>query len=128
MPLVIYFCDTGDDKIVLCGYSRGAVTCFEVAKQLQQLAPDVPIEIIADQPVPGNMTQLKGTNAASIKDCSKLTNITKATIILGAYTGRFLSAIPTLILVMAMVLPMDKLHSVGSKVTWGNGVEAMMML
>jgi hypothetical protein len=75
------------DHITLCGYSRGAVTCFEVAKQLKKLNPNLKLDIIANQPVPGNSYELPGTNAASISDCRDLTNLDKATIILGAYTA-----------------------------------------
>lgn len=74
--------------ITLCGYSRGAVTCFEVAKQLEQIAPNVPVDIVANQPVPGNSYQGPGTNVASIADCSKLTNLRNVSIILGSYTGQ----------------------------------------
>lgn len=75
------------DSITLCGYSRGAVTCFEVARQLNQIAPNIPVNIVADQPVPGNLYQTAGSNAASVADCSDLTNLKKVSIILGSYTG-----------------------------------------
>ncbi|ASQ46095.1 hypothetical protein [Legionella clemsonensis] len=75
------------ESITLCGYSRGAVTCFEVAKQLNQLAPNIPVNIVADQPVPGNFYQGAGTNAGSIADCSNLSNLRNVTVILGSYTG-----------------------------------------
>lgn len=81
--------DKGEEieSITLCGYSRGAVTCFEVARQLNQLCPNIPVDIIADQPVPGNCYQGPGTNAASVADCSDLQNLNNVSVILGAYTG-----------------------------------------
>ncbi|KTC84497.1 hypothetical protein [Legionella brunensis] len=75
------------ESITLCGYSRGAVTCFEVARVLNKIAPHIPVDIVADQPVPGNCYQGPGTNAGSIADCSDLTNIRNVSVILGAYTG-----------------------------------------
>ena len=77
------------ESITLCGYSRGAVTCFEVAKQLYKIAPDIPIDIVADQPVPGNCYQFPRTNAFRIADCSDLKNLKNVSIILAAYTGSF---------------------------------------
>jgi hypothetical protein len=75
------------ESITLCGFSRGAVTCFEVARVLKKIAPQIPVDIVADQPVPGNCYQGPGTNAGSIADCSDLTNIKNVSIILAAYTG-----------------------------------------
>ena len=75
------------ESITLCGYSRGAVTCFEVTRQLKKIAPNIPVDIVADQPVPGNCYQGPGTNAASIADCNDLTNLRNVSIIIGAYTG-----------------------------------------
>jgi hypothetical protein len=75
------------ESITLCGYSRGAVTCFEVARQLNQLVPDIPVDIVADQPVPGNFYQGPGTNAASVADCRDLGNLRNVSVILGSYTG-----------------------------------------
>lgn len=75
-------------RILLCGFSRGAVTCFEVAKVLNRIAPEIPVDIVADQPVPGNMYPFPGSNAISIADCSDLKNLKNVTIILGAYTGK----------------------------------------
>ncbi|HEX4045489.1 MAG TPA: hypothetical protein VHZ76_07485, partial [Gammaproteobacteria bacterium] len=82
--------DTNDPitGITLCGYSRGAVTCFNVAKELNTLAPNILVNIVANQPVPGNCYQGPGTNAASVADCSNLKNIRNVTVILGAYTGK----------------------------------------
>lgn len=81
--------DAGDqiESITLCGYSRGAVTCFEVARQLNQIVPNIPVDIVADQPVPGNLYQIPGTNAASVADCSDLKNLKNVSVILGSYTG-----------------------------------------
>ena len=75
------------ESITLCGYSRGAVTCFEVARELNKIAPNIPVDIVADQPVPGNCYQGPGTNAASVADCSDLKNLRNVSVILGAYTG-----------------------------------------
>jgi hypothetical protein len=75
------------ESITLCGYSRGAVTCFEVAKQLNAINPHIPVDIIANQPVPGNFYQGPGTNAASVADCRHLKNLRNVTVILGAYTA-----------------------------------------
>lgn len=73
--------------ITLCGYSRGAVTCFSVARELNKIAPNIPVNIVADNPVPGNGYAGPGTNAGSISDCSDLTNLRNVSIILGSYTG-----------------------------------------
>ncbi|GEM_PF-6681743 len=78
----------GDRKIrsiTLYGYSRGGVTCFEVARQLFQLAPHIPVNIIADQPVPGSLFPGLNTNAGSIIDCRTLTNLKNVTLILATY-------------------------------------------
>lgn len=80
------------DSITLCGYSRGAVTCFEVAKELNKIAPQIPVDIVANQPVPGNSYQGPGTNAASVADCSNLKNLRNVSVILGAYTGAIYKA------------------------------------
>lgn len=86
--------DNPIESITLCGYSRGAVTCFEVARELNKMAPHISVNIVADQPVPGNCYQGPGTNAASIADCSDLKNLKNVSIILGAYTGtRYSNAI-----------------------------------
>lgn len=73
--------------ITLCGYSRGAVTCFNVARELNELAPNIPVNIVADNPVPGNAYAGPGTNAGSVSDCSDLANLRNVSIILGSYTG-----------------------------------------
>ena len=84
------------DNIILAGYSRGAVTTFEVAKSLQSMqlkrnAPLTPVSIFAQEPVPGNLTELPGTNAYSAGNCSRLHNITDATLVIAAYTGEVVS-------------------------------------
>ncbi len=73
--------------ITLCGSSRGAVTCFEVARELKKIAPIIPVDVIAAEPVPGNCYQYPGSNAARVTDCSDLTNLQHVSIILGANTG-----------------------------------------
>ncbi|MDX1901120.1 MAG: hypothetical protein SFW66_03830 [Gammaproteobacteria bacterium] len=75
--------------ITLCGYSRGAVTCFETARQLNKIIPNIPVDIIANQPTPGNLYTGPGTNAHSIADCRSIGNIRRVAIILGAYTGEY---------------------------------------
>lgn len=75
------------ESITFAGYSRGAVTCFNMAKSMAKTAPHVPIHIVADQPVPGNLYAMPGTNAASIADCSKLKNVKSVDLTVGAYTG-----------------------------------------
>lgn len=80
------------ETLSLSGYSRGAVTTFEVAKSLQtkqfrEQAPLTPVNVIAHEPVPGNLTQLPGTNAYSVSDCSKLHNIVRADLTIAAYTA-----------------------------------------
>ena len=42
------------DRVNLCGWSRGAVTCFKVANALNRLAPNLPVYIFAFDPVPGS--------------------------------------------------------------------------
>lgn len=82
--------DEEDEKIesiTLCGYSRGAVTCFEVAKELDKIVPHIPVNIVANQPVPGNYYSGPGSNVASVADCRQLKNLQNVSIILGAYTG-----------------------------------------
>lgn len=80
--------ETEIDEIILCGYSRGAVTCFNVAKELDKVAPNIPVTIIANQPVPGSLHAGPGTGAGSVVDCSKLKNLRDVRIILGSYTGK----------------------------------------
>lgn len=72
--------------ITLCGYSRGGVVCFEIARQLLKCAPEIPVYIVADQPVSGNMYPFPGTNASSVLDCRDLTNVKKVGLIIAAYT------------------------------------------
>ncbi len=73
--------------ITLSGYSRGAVTCFNVAKELHKIAPLIPVNIVANQPVPGNIYQFPCSNAAAVADCRHLTNLRNVSIIVGSYTG-----------------------------------------
>ncbi|KTC76127.1 hypothetical protein Lbir_0196 [Legionella birminghamensis] len=74
-------------SVTLAGFSRGGIAAFEMAKVLKKIAPHVEVDVVADQPVPGNAYQIPGSNAASVADCSDCTNIKNATVILGAYTG-----------------------------------------
>lgn len=75
------------ESITFIGYSRGGVTCFNMAKVMDKIHPNVPVHIVADQPVPGNIYALPGTNAATIADCSKLKNLKSVDVSIGAYTG-----------------------------------------
>lgn len=75
------------ESLTLAGYSRGAVTCFEVARQLHTIASEIPIDIVSDQPVPGNYYPGFYTNAGRIADCRDLSNLKHVSIILAAYTG-----------------------------------------
>jgi hypothetical protein len=49
---------TNMGNLFLCGWSRGAVTCFKVAKLLNPIMPNVVIHIFAIDPVPGNAGSL----------------------------------------------------------------------
>ncbi|WP_454781724.1 hypothetical protein [Legionella sp. WA2022007384] len=78
------------DKISLVGYSRGAVTTFEIGNELNKLQQSsgivVPVRIVAEQPVPGNYTNLLPSSVvAHASNCVKAINIESATIILAAY-------------------------------------------
>ncbi len=75
------------ESITFVGFSRGAVTSFNAAKVADKMGIKVPIRIVADQPVPGNLYALPGTNAATIADCSKLKNIETVDLTIAAYTG-----------------------------------------
>lgn len=77
------------ESITFAGYSRGAVTCFHAARAKEKLLSDtnVPVRIVADQPVPGTAYALPGTNAAAIADCSDLKQVTKVDLTIAAYTG-----------------------------------------
>jgi|GEM_PF-6243681 len=70
------------DSIALEGFSRGAVTTFATAKKLDDLG--IPIDIIANQPVPG---EASSTSKLVLKhnDLSHCENIRSATTILGNY-------------------------------------------
>ncbi|WP_133138849.1 hypothetical protein [Legionella genomosp. 1] len=74
-------------SVTFAGFSRGGVTAFLEAQQFKTFAPNVEVDVVADQPVPGNSYQIPGSNAANMADCSDCSNIKNATIILGAYTG-----------------------------------------
>lgn len=77
----------GITGIILSGYSRGAVVCFNVARALFNIAPEIPVDVIADQPVPGNYYPLFFNNAGRALDCHDLLNLKNVYFILGAYTG-----------------------------------------
>lgn len=72
------------DKICLQGYSRGAVTAFAVAKQLDHL--DIPIHILADRPVSGDVSDsLPRTMYAKYNNLSECKNIHSALTLLAAH-------------------------------------------
>lgn len=75
------------ESITFVGYSRGAVTCFTAAKVKEQMGIDVPLRIVANQPVPGSLYALPGTNAATVADCSKLKHVEAVDLTIAAYTG-----------------------------------------
>ena len=70
------------DSIALEGFSRGAITTFAVAKKLDDL--NIPLDIIANQPVPGE-TRLSKTLTKKYSDLANCKNIRSATTILGTY-------------------------------------------
>jgi len=72
------------ESICLQGFSRGAVTCFAAAKKLDDF--DIPIDIIANQPVPGQI--FDSTPRSLYKKYSNLTeckNIRSATTFLASH-------------------------------------------
>lgn len=44
----------GPLTVNLAGHSRGSITCYKIASELQDWAPNVPVNIFAIDPVPGN--------------------------------------------------------------------------
>lgn len=61
------------DDITLEGFSRGAVTTFATAKKLNDL--NIPMNIIADQPVSGESTVTKGgpySRYCDLRDCHNI--------------------------------------------------------
>jgi hypothetical protein len=70
------------DSIALEGFSRGAITTFAAAKRLDDL--NIPLDIIANQPVPGE-TRLSKTLTKKYSDLTHCKNIRSATTILGTY-------------------------------------------
>jgi hypothetical protein len=68
------------ESICLQGFSRGAVLAFISALTLNDLG--IPIDIIANQPVPG---ELFGSTCAKLKKLEKCHNIRTATTLLGSY-------------------------------------------
>lgn len=81
--------DEAITEITFIGYSRGAVTTIEAARQLntKQIRAKVlltPVNVIADQPVSGNSSDLPGTIAAKASDYRLLDNLKSVSVILGA--------------------------------------------
>ena len=82
-------------KLILKGFSRGAVMAFLLAKKLHEMGLNVPIEIDADEPVPGNAWL--GGKAKVAADLSECSNVRRVHIRLPAYLrtssgNRFLNA------------------------------------
>ena len=72
------------DSIGLHGFSRGAVTTFAVAKKLNDL--NIPIDIIANQPVPGQSTEnAPGSLFTKYNDLRQCKNIRSAATFIGTY-------------------------------------------
>jgi hypothetical protein len=73
------------DQIGLQGFSRGAVTCFAVAKKLDHLG--IPMDIIADRPVPGQMFETSPLLSlySQYSDLSGCENIKTATTLLASH-------------------------------------------
>ncbi|MBL7479133.1 hypothetical protein [Legionella bononiensis] len=70
--------------IGLQGFSRGAVTTFAVAKKLDDL--NIPMDIIANQPVPGQIAENSpGSLFSKYHDLSKCQNIRSATTFLASH-------------------------------------------
>lgn len=75
------------EQIGLCGFSRGAVTTFAAAKALNDL--DIPMDIVANQPVPGDIVSSSTSNSIYKKfsDLRKCHNIRSATTLIGSYSN-----------------------------------------
>lgn len=76
------------DTINLTGFSRGAVTTFSVARNLDDLGK--PIQIFAQDPVPGesmDTSQKKGAQFSKNYNLSACQNIKKAEVVIGGYRG-----------------------------------------
>lgn len=72
------------ESIGLNGHSRGAVSTFAVAKKLDDL--DIPIDIIANQPVPGELNETS-RSTQKYKDLSDLKNIRSAAVFLATHSN-----------------------------------------
>ncbi|WP_028387566.1 hypothetical protein [Legionella fairfieldensis] len=71
--------------IGLAGYSRGGVSTFASALALDDL--DIPIDIIADQPIPGQLNQYYSFKSlySQYNDLTQCRNVESATILLCSY-------------------------------------------
>ena len=70
--------------IGLQGFSRGAITTFAVAKKLDDL--NIPMDIIANQPVPGQIAESSpGSLYSKYHDLTKCKNIQSATTFLASH-------------------------------------------
>lgn len=72
------------ESIGLYGFSRGAVTCFALARMLNDL--HIPIDIIANQPVPGQMNEVSPRSLYDrYHDLTDCLNIRSATTLLASH-------------------------------------------
>ncbi|HAU1477912.1 hypothetical protein SFB61_08495 [Legionella pneumophila] len=72
------------ESIGLQGFSRGAVTCFAVAKKLDYLG--IPMDIVANQPVPGQMSEGSASSLyRKYNDLTQCKNIRSATTFLASH-------------------------------------------
>lgn len=72
-------------ELLLVGYSRGAVSAFLLAKKLFQIGNQLPLKILANQPVPGNALLFPPTIGAKLLDLRLCTNIKTVCCFIGAY-------------------------------------------
>jgi len=68
------------ESILLTGYSRGAATLPIIAKAIDELG--IPIDIVADRPVPGKGSQWANPSESDLSSCK---NIRSATTIMAAH-------------------------------------------
>jgi hypothetical protein len=75
------------DCIVLSGFSRGAVSCFNFIKYLYmyKYTKNIPVHIFANQPVPGNAFNTRFSIAREHINLSTFSNLKSCLLILGTY-------------------------------------------
>lgn len=72
------------ESIGLNGHSRGAVSTFAVAKKLDEL--EIPIDVVANQPVPGEITQ-NNNLTKKYRDLSQCNHIRSAHVFLATHSN-----------------------------------------